>query len=485
MEDLYEMPPCDMNGRFFDESGITAHKPNRLAKPTSKPDESAVFSVLQFGAVIPPLSPWHGVQRFLPGYQYRGTELVGPIKLQYPSRIADLDPEQQADEVEGLLDRILKRMIGDRRDPVLLFSGGVDSGLIASRLAALGYRDSLLLNYSFGEDDDESRLAEAMAKHLGLRYERILPERSLCDCLIEPGRVYSQPFGDRSTVPTWDLAHAAAGRLGGQQRLIIDGTGADGAFGMAGKIAMWGRVLRVPALARRAAALFYGSALWHRQGGLEYLFRIFKRSIEMPPLSAALAQNPLAGTLYLDVLRGPVDNLLSEWVTGWSGVSLQHRIVAGDLALTCSNMFAQKGKPILERAGHEVGYPFLETGVVSLAMEAIPHWPMEEAKAPLKRCLVRYVPRDMVYREKSGFVDRSGTVFFTGEFIGHLRAAADDTSPIAFALNRKNVLKACDLLGRRKLLPPQTLSCLWTITFIDRWYRSAREELIAATEHAD
>jgi asparagine synthetase B (glutamine-hydrolysing) len=481
MEDLYEVPPCDTRGRYFDESGVTAQRPNELAKPTSEPDESAVFSVLQFGAVIPPLSPWRGVRRLLPGYRYRGTELIAPVELRYPRSVADLDPERQADEVEGLLDGILKRIIGDRRDPVLLFSGGVDSGLIASRLAALGYRDSLLINYSFGGEDLETRLAEAMAKHLGLRYVRIPPERDLCDCLIEPGRVYSQPFGDRSTIPTWDLAHAAADRLYGGPRLVIDGTGADGAFGMTGKIAMWGRVLRVPALFRRAASLFYRPALWHRRGGLEYLSRILKRSVDMPPLSAALAQNPLAGTLYLDAFRGSIDILLSDWIGGWSGDSLPHRIVAGDLALTCSSMFAQKGKPILERAGHEVAYPFLETDMVSLAMEALPHWRLAEAKAPLKRCLVRYVPRGMVYRKKSAFVDRSGAAFFTKEFIAHLRAAADESSPIAFALNSEKVLKACDLLARGKMLPPQTLSCLWTVTFMDRWYRSARKDVIASS----
>ena len=107
MEDLYEVPPCDTHGYFFDSLGRTAHKPNTLADSKSQPDESAVFSVLQFGAIIPPLSPWRGIRRFMPGYQYRGTELVGPLKLECPPHVANLDFEQQSDEIERLLDRDL------------------------------------------------------------------------------------------------------------------------------------------------------------------------------------------------------------------------------------------------------------------------------------------------------------------------------------------------------------------------------------------
>lgn len=474
MKDLYEVPPCDTHSYFFDSLGHTAHKPNTLADSKSQPDESAVFSVLQFGAIIPPLSPWRGIRRFMPGYQYRGTELVGPLKLECPPHVAILDFEQQSDEIERLMDRVLADMIGNRPDPVLLFSGGVDSGLIASRLAALGYRDSLLLNYSFGEDDRESQLAEAMAKHLGLRFERISAKPNLCDCLIDPGRVYPQPFGTHSTVPASDLARAVVNRLAGEHRAILDGIGADGAFGMVNKIDVWSRVVRIPAIVRQAASLFYAATLWHRKGMLEHLCRILRRSIDMPLMSAVIAQNSLAGCLYQIPPTNDVHNLLADWVGGWVGESLPHRIVASDLALICANIFVQKAQPILELAGHQVHYPFLQTEVVSVALASIHHWHMDEPKAPLKRSLARHVPRDMVYRPKSVFADPQGKVFFDVNFIAYLRAAVDSTSPIASILNPKPLIKACDLLSRRANLPSQTLSCVWAITFLDRWYRTAR-----------
>ncbi len=469
----HEVPHCDTHGCFVDGLGRHAATPNALADDSAALDPSAVVSVLQFGAILPPLSPWQGIRRLEPGYQHEAHGGKSPIPLGHPHGAAQLDPDQQARQVRDLLDRILKRLIGDRRDPVLLFSGGVDSGLLAARLVALGFRESLLLNYSFGQDDPESLLAEAMAKHLGLRFERIFPRRSPCECLRAPGGVYPQPFSDQSTAPTWDFARTVVERLAGCHRLILDGTGADGAFGMNQKIARWSRVVRTPALLRRSASFVYGRALWHSAARWEYPFRVARRSAILPLPAAAVAQNTLAGILYRAAPGHSLDGMLSSWVGSWAGESMASRIMAADLALICANIFAQKGLPILEGAGHVVAYPFLDSESVSFALSAVPSWAMDEAKAPLKLCLAGQVPREMVYRAKSGFIDPRRGVFHAPEFIAHLRATLDDSGPISPYLCRRPALKACDLLHRHRSLPAQTLDCLWGITFTDRWIRSA------------
>lgn len=472
-----EIAPCDTQGKFFDDLGRIGLLPNSMVGTNPEINDDAVFSILQFGAIIPPLSPWKGIHRFIPGYQYQGTKMVGPVELPQHQDISILNPEQQADEVEQLLDKILKKNIGDNEeDPVLLFSGGVDSGLIASRLAALGYRNSLLINFSFGDDDLESKLAEEMASELGLPFMRVLDQdnpSSCLSCLDNPGKIYPQPFGDYSTAPTSNLAQSVIKYLSNQKRLIIDGTGADGAFGMTAKTREWKKVSRVPVIARKAVSLAYGRMLWHHQGRFERVARILRRSIQMPLLSSILAQNPLATTFYGMTSRHLVDDLLEAWIGGWAGEIPSTRVVAADLALTCTNIFAQKAQPIFELAGHKMLYPFLENEIISMALRSTPHWQMEEPKAPLKQALSRRIPRNMVYRPKSGFIDPKGEFFFSAEFIDYLRSAAESTSPIAHMLERKPLLKACDLLVQKKELPPQTLNFLWAVVFTDRWYRTA------------
>lgn len=473
MDETFEVPLTDPIAYFFDESGCIARDPSKLGGPKHQPDPMAIFSVLQFGAILPPLSPWRKVSRYMPGYRYRGVTRIGPIQIDRPARVTTFDAEGQSNEICSLVDNAISKAIGNGPDPVVLFSGGVDSGLIAARLAALGHRNTLLLNYSFGDDDPESRLAEAMAKHLGLRFERLADSCGLCDCLIKPGQVYVQPFADHSTAPTSSLARAVVNRLAGESRLIFDGTGADGAFGMIGKAKMWKRIMQLPAAVRHLASYLYTAGFWRNKSKLEYTLRILRRSATMPLLSAVLAQNSLAGILYCGNLASNVHRLLSDWIGEWVGNSILHRIIAADLAMTCTNVFAQKAKPILENAGLEVHYPFLQTEVVSMALASIDRWQMDEPKASLKRCLARHVPSNMVYRSKSGFTDPRGLVFNNTQFIAHLRAAADSTGPIAPMLQKKLLMKACDLLNHRACFPAQTLNCLWAIVFLDRWYRTA------------
>ena len=263
-EDILEVPFADFRGLYYNEFGKIAHRPHSLIESQPKPDLASIFGVLQFGAIIPPFSPWQNVFRFMPGYKYEKLHKSGPNSIELPTYVATFDTKGQADEIC----RIIDRSIRDLPDPIVLFSGGVDSGLIAARLAALGHRDSLLLNYAFSENDPESQLAEAMAKHLCLKFERIIANnRNLTSCLNEPGRIYPQPFGDSSTVPTSELAYAVIERLAGERRPILDGTGADGAFGMTGKVAMWKRVLKLPSATRYIASSAY-TMVWHRKGKL-------------------------------------------------------------------------------------------------------------------------------------------------------------------------------------------------------------------------
>ena len=193
----------------------------------------------------------------------------------------------------------------------------------------------------------------------------------------------------------------------------------------------------------------------------------------MPLLSAVLAQNPLSGILYDNALAIDVYKSLNDWISGWMVGSLTQRVIAADLAMTCANIFAQKADPIFQQAGLNVFYPYLQKEVLCVALASIGHWRMDEPKAPLKQCLARFVPKDMVYRPKSGFVDPHGSVFYNHQFISFLREAVETNAPIVSMLHKKPLLKALDLLARKAPLPDQLLNCLWSITFLDRWYRTA------------
>ena len=157
-----EIPPADTVGRFFNVEGQIADRPADLADAQSRPDQAAIYSVLQYGAIVPPLTPWEGIERFMPGYRYQGTTVKEPVSLLEQSRHERLSLEELSSKFERILDRVLNEAISDGSAPAVLFSGGVDSGLIAARLAKLGHSNTLLFNYSFSDDDRE---VEASRSH--------------------------------------------------------------------------------------------------------------------------------------------------------------------------------------------------------------------------------------------------------------------------------------------------------------------------------
>jgi len=474
MTEVGHIPICDPDGYYL------RAKHNQLSDAASFrvtadliPDQDAIFSLLQFGAVIPPLSPWEGVVRLLPGYRCEDDGHKHPLHFTTCADIAHLTGPLTGLLAEKL-DKILVRALEGDKLPVVLFSGGVDSGLIAARLAHLGYRDTLLLNYSFSPVDPESVMAEEMAWKLGLRFERYGCERLGCESLRTPGKTYPIPFGDPSTVPTYALAKKVTERLSGLPCVIFDGNGADdGGFGMTHKINQWQKLTKVPRWALKMASLAYErSEIWNQVNAIENRLKLLRRLHDMPLLSAILAQNPLAGILYAKDGRKKVDGLLDEWAAGLVGDSPLRKVIVANLMLTSANIFAQKAHPIYKKAGLQVVYPFMEHEMVDFSLTIAPTQDSPEKKALLKALLAQQVPREMVYRPKSGFVDTGAQVFYDAEFQEMLWAATEEKSVLSGILFKEPLRKIIERLRRRDRLPHQLLNCIWAITFTDRWYRT-------------
>ena len=458
---------------FHDLRNRTSESSTDLAGDSPQVCDDAVASVLQFGACVPPMSPWTGVSRFAPGYRYRGTQRIGVAPMYTQPELASLNPSQQADCIEGLLDSILQETLTENA-PVLLFSGGVDSGLIAARLAALGRDDSVLVNYSFGSEDREADLARRMAKTLGLTYLQVEATRNPCDVLQSPGKIYPMPFGDHSVVPTSDLAHSVVDLLGSGNHLIIDGTGADAGFGLLAKVDRWRSVYRVPRSVRGVADRIYKRTYWLRPGEVESRLKILSRAAQYALAPASIAQNGLAGSHFgSSRVQEKLEFALLDWISGTASENSRVQAVASDFALVCAGIVAQKAQPIFQAAGYQVLYPFLHPKIVGPVLSAVPSWQITIAKEALKIALTRAVPRRMVYRPKSGFVDPSGSMYYSEWFISYLEDACSAQSRVSSSLNVSRINEAVRALKSGKELPVQTRKLLWAAVFTDRWYRTA------------
>jgi asparagine synthase (glutamine-hydrolysing) len=463
-----------------------ATDPRLLYASDMQIDERALYSLFQFGAVIPPLTPWREITRLIPGKLYE----VSGDNLSIVSRNARLlsssrNPSDltlpvyhQSQELAAQIDRTLQQLCPDRR-PVILFSGGIDSGLLAARAAAMGWKQTLLVNCQMGSDDSESLHAEAMARYLGLSFERIpYSTDRLGDYLSRVGGIYPLPFGDPSAYPTFLLAKSFIDQHK-DYRVVLDGTGAD-AFGLIGKATLWRRLSRLPRFAGKFSGfMFRASKMWMRPPSrIGDLVRILYSLTQMPSLHASIALNSLCGITYHvpDVLRSETQKLLAEWLQGcapWIKDLSPQRLATLDLILLCCCRAAQKAKTIFDESPVEVRYPFLEPNMIKLALERGIYWPgSEQAKLPLKILLAQHVPSEMVFRPKSGFDPPMKELLQSAAFLKAIDQMLESTGPISSILDRDCILSLRRCLEQGRYLPAHTYHFIWTAVITNLWLMS-------------
>lgn len=449
----------------------------------AKLDERAVYALFRYLAIPPPLTMSRNIRRIPNGHTLKLSPGLSEPTVQVSFRPAQTlqesgyvcDPERR---IEEALDSILTRV---PLSSALLFSGGVDSGLVAARLAEMGRKDATLVNYTFGPDDQEARLALQMASHLGLGCKQVEYRPSDISLVLEHlGRDYTYPFGDVTLVPTNLLVHGCLHRLG-QVPSIIDGTGADGAFGMAGIYKRWEGIYAVPLIVRRLAASGYRRlGLWRYSSPVEGRTRQLVQSAHMPLQQAAvLGKAPLEGVAYTTPL--PVQKYLEASIrerVEILGTGLDHdeQMRLLDLAQVCAGRFASKTHDPLCLRGIKPIYPYLEPRMLRLSSSMQPEDKADggEPKALLKKLLAHSVPHDMVYRRKAHFVppdERTKQRMFRHaamqEYLGTM--VLSPQNPLMDFVRPGVVRRMIERTRNGRSLSSPAYNFLWVLMFTSGW----------------
>jgi len=139
---MLDWNPCSTTPQFFDRAGRTSTWPVDLIAAGQAPTicEDAILSVLQYGAIIPPLSPWEGIYRRLPGLEFEAGQPANRNAFCTSNQHRNGRGLSLGKLIESIIDKILIENLEGHHDPLLLFSGGVDSGFLASRLLHLGFQ---------------------------------------------------------------------------------------------------------------------------------------------------------------------------------------------------------------------------------------------------------------------------------------------------------------------------------------------------------
>ena len=392
-------------------------------------DPAAVEDFFAFGYVPEPGSIFAGIRR-LPAAHFllleRGKPAAEPRRYwDVPTRAVATDATAAAqDLIARLTAATATRMVSDVPLGAFL-SGGVDSSAVVA-LAAQARRDPLdTFTIGFDGAEDETPFAAMVARRYGTRQHT---ERAAAVDVIEAarmqGRIFGEPFGDASSVPTFSVCALARRHA----TVALSGDGGDEVFAGYRRY-RWHTLVEsiralLPAGVRRHAigtlARIYPkldrAPRWLRarhtltelslDSALGYARTVTKVQRERrhrlfsPALSASLDGHDATATIVALMDGCPSEDALAQA----QYVDL-HTWLPGDILTKVDR--ASMANSL------EVRAPFLDHDVVAwgLSLPAGLKLRGGEGKRLLKRALEPLLPREVLYRPKQGFATSPAATF--------------------------------------------------------------------------
>lgn len=386
-----------------------------------------------------------------------------------------IDPTEMRAQIGRALDRNLSLIEGPRD---LLFSGGVDSALLALRGVASGAIESGWF-YAVSPNDPERGQARAAADRVGIALN-IVEDQTDPAAIAERIAAYALPTLDFSIIPTHALGSAIVEQRG--QTTLIDGTGGDAWFGF-GSLAhagSWLPLQRLRALSPLARRL-YMAALAHETFRP---LRALKGLARTPQLPSAGLGHMCANPVYSELLSLDDDEWLAienevmgvlRSLCGGDTGSAESEVIVSDACLIAVAQFAAKTSQWDQAADAATVYPFLMPNLVVLGRTMPIGLLIRDGQAkPLLKDMVAASPlgRDFAYRRKSGFQpplqrflqDPAGrTALFAA---AGAQAEAPWTAAAEALPNR--------LLNNKKTLRIGGLYAIWARLVVETWLTSLR-----------
>lgn len=398
---------------------------------------SEIKALLAAGRVDPALDDGsldlYLAHNYVPGTRslFRGIRQIPPASTATVTRdgvqhatywdvVFDPDPALTPDDVEEQLHALLSEVVRDHLMSDVPFgaflSGGTDSSVVVALMREHLAQPVRTFTAAFDESGyDESQAARDVASHLGTDHHQVTVHPDIVDLPDRIVEIFDEPFADASALPTLLVSQLARTEV----KMVLSGDGGDEAFAGYTRYPRSLRLERLAALpeslrraaSRAAAALLPGRTRWDARA--EWLLY----RLSLPPAEryrAGVGTFPirLREALYTGEARRRVSAARETEVDAFAaafdaanGLHPLSRMQAVDLKTYLPGDILVKVDRASMWHSLEARVPLLDHRVVEFAARVPPRilWEDGRTKAPLKRVLARYLPRDMVDRPKRGF----------------------------------------------------------------------------------
>ena len=406
------------------------------------PDERAVEDYLAFGYVPDDRSIVQGVRKLAAGHHLT---LRSDGGLSQPQRWWDVDFSQRskanAGELEEELVAIMReavtsRMVADVPLGAFL-SGGVDSSSVVALMAEASRRAVTTCSIGFDEAGlDESDHARAIAERFATDHHARNVGADQFDRIDRLADIYDEPFADASALPTLSVCELAREHV----TVALSGDGADEALAGYRRQVFHAAEERVrgliPATLRRGAlgglGAIYPKADWApRPLRAKTTLLSLARSGEEGYADALSVTGPDARqVLYSAGMRGTLGDYRAEdaliaLMRGAPARSGLDRAQYADLKLWLPGDILTKTDRASMAVGLEAREPLLDHRLIEFAARLPDNLRVRggQGKWIMKRAMERYLPQDILYRPKMGFVTPI-SAWFRGPLAGEARAIA-------------------------------------------------------------
>lgn len=392
-------------------------------------DRAVVASFLRYGVVPDDECIVEGVRKVQPGciVEFDGPASPGMTRSYWSAREAaseGLHRPFEGDEHEAIdeLERRIRSSVAMRMRSDVAFgaflSGGIDSSTVVAMMqvvAQVPVRTFCIGNTLQGYD--ESKYAEAVARHLHCDHQTLIAEPSdMLAVVPDVAQFWDEPFADSSQIPTLLVSRLARTHV----TVALSGDGGDELFAGYNRHAwapkLWNVASRFPAGARRAlgALQMVKTERWDRAFRAVGLGNAVRLPGDKLHKIAALAEVGTAHEFY-ERLRSQWPNperLLRQPIGDRAPAADDHlqasfaeQMMFHDLTHYLRDDILTKVDRASMAASLEARVPLLDHGVVEFAWSLPFKWKVRGGtqKWILRQVLDRHVPSELFDRAKTGF----------------------------------------------------------------------------------
>jgi len=439
-------------------------------------DRVALDRYLTYQAVPAPQTIFAGVHA-LPPAHYLCFRQGGPLptprrywELSYAHKQPRPEPELLAEADSLVRDAVARRLVADVPLGAFL-SGGVDSSVVVGIMSQLTGRPVETVTVGFDDPRfDERPFARLVARRWRANaHEYVLPPDEIQNLPLIIWH-YGQPMADISILPTFAVARAAREHV----TVVLNGDGGDEAFGGYSR----------PMVARAAQLCRDWLPPATRPGARRLIGLLGKRG---QMLSAALATEARDAFVYERGLRDcrsrlyeagallrlarvdPDEHYHEAWLRA-DGPTDADRVLSAELTTYLPDQLLTKMDVSTMAHSIEARSPLLDKRLLeftaTIPVEQLTHgW---STKYVLKRLAERYVPHEVIYRRKQGFVMPVSS-WIRSDLAALTRTLLESLSGPRRGLFRRDWVMTMlqDHLGRRADWGQQ----LWTLIVLEIWFQ--------------